>query len=88
MDIGRVTYRLVENIQKIVLDHGDEIAEVRKSLKELKSYFSPKMLIIYFSFILTQVIGITYWVSKQETTIALLTRELEELKQQSNKKNK
>jgi hypothetical protein len=86
MDIGRVTYRLVENIQKIVLDHGDEIAEVRKALKELKSYFSPKMLIIYFSFILTQVIGITYWVSKQETTIALLTREVEELKQQSNKK--
>ena len=86
MDIGRVTYRLVENIQKIVLDHGDEIAEVRKSLKELKSYFSPKMLIIYFSFILTQVIGITYWVSKQETTIAVLTREVEELKQQSNKK--
>jgi hypothetical protein len=86
MDIGRVTYRLVENIQKIVLDHGDEIAEVRKALKELKSYFSPKMLIIYFSFILTQVIGITYWVSKQETTIAVLTREVEELKQQSNKK--
>jgi len=86
MDIGRVTYRLVENIQKIVLDHGDEIAEVRKALKELKSYFSPKMLIIYFSFILTQVIGITYWVSKQETTIAILTREVEELKQQSNKK--
>ena len=86
MDIGRITYRLVENIQKIVLDHGDEIAEVRKALKELKSYFSPKMLIIYFSFILTQVIGITYWVSKQETTIALLTREVEELKQQSNKK--
>jgi hypothetical protein len=86
MDIGRVTYRLVENIQKIVLDHGDEIAEMRKALKELKSYFSPKMLIIYFSFILTQVIGITYWVSKQETTIALLTREVEELKQQSNKK--
>jgi len=86
MDIGRVTYRLVENIQKIVLDHGDEIAEVRKALKELKSYFSPKMLIIYFSFILTQVIGITYWVSKQETTIAILTREVEELKQQTNKK--
>jgi len=86
MDIGRVTYRLVENIQKIVLDHGDEIAEVRKALKEFKSYFSPKMLIIYFSFILTQVIGITYWVSKQETTIANLTREVEELKQQSNKK--
>ena len=86
MDIGRVTYRLVENIQKIVLDHGDEIAEVRKALKELKSYFSPKMLIIYFSFILTQVIGITYWVSKQETTITVLTREVEELKQQSNKK--
>jgi len=88
MDIGRVTYRLVENIQKIVLDHGDEIVEIRKALKELKSYFSPKMLIIYFSFILTQVIGITYWVSKQETTIAILTREVEELKQQSNKKNK
>jgi len=88
MDIGRVTYRLVENIQKIVLDHGDEIVEIRKALKELKSYFSPKMLIIYFSFILTQVIGITYWVSKQETTIENLTKEIEELKHQSNKKNK
>jgi hypothetical protein len=86
MDIGRVAYRLVENIRKVVLDHGDELQDIKKSLKEIKQYFSFKMLIIYFTFILTQVIAITFWVSKQDTAIATLTREVEELKSQSKKR--
>ena len=52
MNRERVNFRLLENINKVTLDHGDEIADIKKELKEIKSYFSPKMLIIYFSFIL------------------------------------
>ena len=79
--MARITYRLVENLRKVVLDHGDELQDIKKSIKEIKHYFSFKMLMIYFVFILTQAIAITFWVSKQDTTIAILQREVQELKQ-------
>jgi uncharacterized coiled-coil protein SlyX len=82
MDIGRVTYRVIENLHKVVLDHSDEISYIKKNLKEIKGYFSPKMLIIYFGFILAQVIGVTFWVAKQQTTIELLTKEVDYLREQ------
>ena len=84
MDIGRVTYRVIENLHKVVLDHSDEISYIKKNLKEIKGYFSPKMLIIYFGFILAQVIGVTFWVAKQQTTIELLTKEVDYLREQVN----
>jgi uncharacterized coiled-coil protein SlyX len=82
MDIGRVTFRVIENLHKVVLDHSDEISYIKKNLKEIKGYFSPKMLIIYFGFILAQVIGVTFWVAKQQTTIELLTKEVDYLREQ------
>ena len=82
MDTSKVTYRLIQNIQKVLLDHGDEIAYIKRNLKEIKGYFSPKMLIIYFGFILAQVIGVTFWVAKQQTTIELLTKEVDYLRDQ------
>jgi hypothetical protein len=86
MNLSRITYRLVENLRKVVLDHGDELQDIKKSIKEIKHYFSFKMLMIYFAFILTQVIAITFWVSKQDTTIAILQREIQELKQSKKSK--
>jgi polysaccharide deacetylase 2 family uncharacterized protein YibQ len=86
MDMARITYRLVENLRKVVLDHGDELQDIKKSIKEIKHYFSFKMLMIYFVFILTQAIAITFWVSKQDTTIAILQREVQELKQSKKSK--
>jgi hypothetical protein len=38
------------------------------------------MLVIYFVIILTHVITITFWVSKQETKIEILIKEVEHLK--------
>ena len=80
MDIARITYRLTENLRKVVLDQGDELQEIKTSLKEIKYYFSFKMLIIYFTIILTHVITITFWVSKQDTKLDILTKEVENLK--------
>jgi hypothetical protein len=80
MDLSRVTYRLTENLRKVVLDHNDELRNIKQSLKEIKHYFSFKMLIIYFMIILTHVITITFWVSKQETKIDALTKEIEHIK--------
>ena len=82
MDTSKVTFRIIQNIQKVILDHGDEIAYIKRNLKEIKGYFSPKMLIIYFGFILAQVIGVTFWVAKQQTTIELLSKEVDYLRQQ------
>jgi hypothetical protein len=82
METSKVTFRLIQNIQKVLLDHGDEIAYIKKNLREIKGYFSPKMLIIYFGFILAQVIGVTFWVAKQQTTIELLTKEVDYLREQ------
>ena len=82
MDASKVTFRIIQNIQKVILDHGDEIAYIKRNLKEIKGYFSPKMLIIYFGFILAQVIGVTFWVAKQQTTIELLSKEVDYLRQQ------
>jgi len=79
MDQNRVTYRLLENIHKVVLDHGDEIADLKKELQEIKSYFSPKMLLIYFSFILAQVITVSFYIAHQQTTIEELTKQIETL---------
>ena len=80
MDLSRVTYRLTENLRKVVLDHNDELRDIKQSLKEIKHYFSFKMLVIYFVIILTHVITITFWVSKQETKIEILIKEVEHLK--------
>jgi len=86
MNIGRITYRLVENLRKVVLDHGDELRDIKKSLSEIKHYFSFKMLIIYFTITLTHVVTITFWVAKQDAAIIILQRELQELKQSKKSK--
>ena len=77
MDQERVNFRLLENIHRVVLDQADEIIDVKKKLKEVRSYFSPKMLIIYFSFILAQVITVSYYVAQQETKLEAITKKLE-----------
>ena len=77
MDQDRVTFRLLENVHRVVLDHGDEIAILKKTIDEIKSYFSPKMLIIYFSFILAQVITVSYYIAQQEAKIEAIMKKLE-----------
>ena len=77
MDQERVNFRLLENIHRVVLDQADEIIDIKKKLKEVRSYFSPKMLIIYFSFILAQVITVSYYVAQQETKLEAITKKLE-----------
>jgi hypothetical protein len=77
MDQDRVTFRLLENVHRVVLDHGDEIAVLKKTIDEIKSYFSPKMLIIYFSFILAQVITVSYYIAQQEAKIEAIMKKLE-----------
>ena len=77
MDQERVNFRLLENIHRVVLDQSDEIIDIKKKLKEVKSYFSPKMLIIYFSFILAQVITVSYYVAQQEAKIEAIMKKLE-----------
>jgi hypothetical protein len=77
MDQDRVTFRLLENVHRVVLDHGDEIVVLKKTIDEIKSYFSPKMLIIYFSFILAQVITVSYYIAQQETKLEAIIKKLE-----------
>jgi hypothetical protein len=77
MDQERVNFRLLENIHRVVLDQTDEIIDIKKKLKEVKSYFSPKMLIIYFSFILAQVITVSYYIAQQEAKLEAITKKLE-----------
>jgi hypothetical protein len=77
MDQDRVTFRLLENVHRVVLDHGDEISVLKKTIDEIKSYFSPKMLIIYFSFILAQVITVSYYIAQQEAKIEAIMKRLE-----------
>jgi hypothetical protein len=77
MDQDRVTFRLLENVHRVVLDHGDEIAVLKKTIDEIKSYFSPKMLVIYFSFILAQVITVSYYIAQQEAKIEAIMKRLE-----------
>jgi hypothetical protein len=77
MDQNRVTYRLLENVHRVVLDHGDEIVVLKKTIDDIKSYFSPKMLIIYFSFILAQVITVSYYIAQQEAKIEAIMKKLE-----------
>jgi len=77
MDRERVNFRLLENIHKVALDHGDEIVNLKKEIQEIKSYFSPKMLIIYFSFILAQVITVTFYIAHQESKIEELNKQVE-----------
>ena len=77
MDQERVTFRLLENVHRVVLDHGDEIIVLKKEINEIKSYFSPKMLIIYFSFILAQVITVSYYIAQQETKLEAIIKKLE-----------
>ena len=48
-----------------------------KTIDEIKSYFSPKMLIIYFSFILAQVITVSYYIAQQEAKIEAIMKKLE-----------
>jgi hypothetical protein len=77
MDQDRVTFRLLENVHRVVLDHGDEIVVLKKTIDDIKSYFSPKMLIIYFSFILAQVITVSYYIAQQEAKIEAIMKKLE-----------
>jgi hypothetical protein len=77
MDQERVNFRLLENVHRVVLDHGDEISVLKKTIDEIKSYFSPKMLIIYFSFILAQVITVSYYIAQQEAKIEAIMKKLE-----------
>jgi hypothetical protein len=77
MDQDRVTFRLLENVHRVVLDHGDEIAVLKKTIDEIKSYFSPKMLVLYFSFILAQVITVSYYIAQQEAEIEAIMKRLE-----------
>jgi hypothetical protein len=77
MDQERVTFRLLENVHRVVLDHGDEIIVLKKEINEIKSYFSPKMLIIYFSFILAQVVTVSYYIAQQETKLEVIIKKLE-----------
>ena len=79
MDQERVNFRLLENIHKVVLDHGDEIIALKKIIEEIKSYFSPKMLLIYFSFILAQVITVSFYIADQKAKIEELTKQIETL---------
>jgi hypothetical protein len=80
MNQERVTFRLLENVHKVVLDHGDEIVDIKKEVKEVKSYFSFKMLMIYFGFILAQVITVSFYIAHQESKIDELTRQIENKK--------
>jgi hypothetical protein len=77
MDQERVNFRLLENVHRVVLDQGDEISALKKTIDEIKSYFSPKMLIIYFSFILAQVITVSYYIAQQEVKIETIMKKLE-----------
>jgi len=80
MNQDRVNFRLLENIHKVALDHGDEITDIKKDVEEIKSYFSPKMLIIYFGFILAQVITVSFYIAHQESKIDEINRQLEKSK--------
>jgi hypothetical protein len=80
MNQDRVNFRLLENIHKVALDHGDEITDIKKDVEEIKSYFSPKMLIIYFTFILAQVITVSFYIAHQESKIEEITKQLEKSK--------
>ena len=77
MDQERVNFRLLENIHRVVLDQADEIIDIKKKLREVRSYFSPKMLIIYFSFILAQVITASFYIASQESKIEVLMNKLD-----------
>ena len=77
MNQERVTFRLLENVHKVVLDHGDEIADLKKEVKEVKSYFSFKMLMIYFFFIVGQVIAISFYIAHQESKIDMLMEKVQ-----------
>jgi len=86
MDRDRINFRLLENINRVVLDYGDEIVALKKIIEEIKSYFSFKMLIIYFGFILAQVITVSFYISEQKTKIEELTKQVEVLSNIKNKK--
>jgi uncharacterized membrane protein YciS (DUF1049 family) len=86
MNQERVNFRLLENIHKVVLDQNDEIIDLKKIIEEIKSYFSFKMLIIYFGFILAQVITVSFYISEQKSKIEELTRQVETLSITKNKK--
>ena len=77
MNQERVTFRLLENVHKVVLDHGDEIVSLRKEIKEVKSYFSFRMLMIYFAFILGQVIAVSFYIAHQESKIDMLMEKVQ-----------
>jgi hypothetical protein len=77
MNQERVNFRLLENVHKVVLDHGDEIVNLRKEIKEVKSYFSFRMLMIYFAFILGQVIAVSFYIAHQESKIDMLIEKVQ-----------
>ena len=77
MDQERVNFRLLENVHRVVLDHGDEIIQIKKQIKEIKSYFSFKMLMIYFAFILGQVVAVSFYIAHQESKIDILMEKIQ-----------
>ena len=77
MDQERVNFRLLENVHRVVLDHGDEIIQIKKQVKEIKSYFSFKMLMIYFTFILGQVVAVSFYIAHQESKIDILMEKIQ-----------
>ena len=77
MDQERVNFRLLENVHRVVLDHGDEIIQIKKQIKEIKSYFSFKMLMIYFTFILGQVVAVSFYIAHQESKIDILMEKIQ-----------
>ena len=77
MNQERVNFRLLENVHRVVLDQGDEISTLKKSIDNIKSYFSVKMLFIYFSFVIAQVVTVSYYIAQQEAKIENIIKQLE-----------
>jgi len=47
MNQERVNFRLLENVHKVVLDHGDEIVNLRKEVKEELGEITENMVVWY-----------------------------------------
>ena len=72
MNQNRINYRILENVRRVTLDQNDEICAIKKEIKEVKSYFSFKMLMFYFGFILAQAITVSFYIAKQQSKIEQL----------------
>ena len=72
MNQNRINYRILENVRRVTLDQNDKICAIKKEIKEVKSYFSFKMLMFYFGFILAQAITVSFYIAKQQSKIEQL----------------